>query len=164
MIDYFTILDVSLHSDDEVKRRIENRRKELSELKLPDLKKLCGGLFQKTTGNKDGIIERIIKSEGYYIDDKTSYLNKIMERSQDMSLSPNEIFRHTFNGDDGINRGVEVDIAHDKTNDWRSRFLWDIIQIGIENAYALYCENEDFDFFTFCEKLSESLLIQSTSL
>ena len=76
-------------------------------------------------------------------------------------FSANQFYADNFNFVDVFDRKLHEKECHDKMNDWKAVYLWNVIRIGIKNCYALYREFKEITFFEFIEIIANWLLDES---
>jgi len=83
---------------------------------------------------------------------------KLISSLHTTSPSHHEYYRAHFNAVDLNDRYFYKQQNHHAIRNWEPKFIWSILQIGLNNSWSLFCTIQDVEFLDYCESLARKLI------
>jgi len=132
--------------------------KDLEEMNMNGLREICRLRKLKKGKRKKDFVNVILQGQTIrtnVLDD----LKKLLRSSSHKTSPPHHgYYKDYFNGVDLHDRFFYKQRSHHSIRNWEPKFIWSILQVGLNNSWALFCSIQDVPFLDFCETVSNVLI------
>jgi hypothetical protein len=122
-----------------------------------ELQKECELKGLKRAGIKQDLVQRIILTDRT-LKEKNILLNSVLNQKSKEIMNINEFYKENFNSIDIFAKSFHFKEPTDQINNWKTKFLWDILRIALTNAHAIMNQFEIISILEFRQIIGNYLM------